>query len=97
MGHKQIFGDEDMVEGKRGYFKIGSLRSPGGQKHMFLFLTTAQHSMIWLFMTDDKRDSGTAVFGLTRSLEIWMGENLLTPFTEGTSLLNRALEAEENN
>lgn len=38
-------------------------------------------------------DSGTAVFRLTCSLETWMGENLLTPFTEGTSLLNRALEA----
>lgn len=31
-------------------------------------------------------------FGLTCSLEIWMGENFLTPFTEGTSLLNNALK-----
>lgn len=36
-----------------------------------------------------------AVFRLTRNLEIWMGENFLTPFTVGTSRPNRALEVED--
>lgn len=57
----------------------------------FLYKSSTQQCF-WLVMIVDTSDSGTAVFGLTHSLEIWMGENLLTPFTEGTSLLNRALE-----
>ncbi len=70
-------------EALRGIFKIGSLRPPSGQKHQ------RRHNF-WLGTVVDPGDSGTAVYRLTRSLEIWMGENLLTPFTEGTSLLNRA-------
>lgn len=42
-------------------------------------------------------DSNSYLFILTFNLEIWMGENLRIPFTEGTSLLNKACEAEHTN
>lgn len=57
---------------------------PSGQMHLlpnspFNIITTA--------------DFGTVLLLLTRNLEIWIGENLLTPFTEGTNLLYKACES----
>lgn len=43
-----------------------------------------------LFSIIATSDFCTVVLQLTRNLEIWMGENLLTPFTEGTNLLYKA-------
>lgn len=62
----------------RQLYQQNSLRSPGGQKFSFSTITA---------------DFCTAVLLLTRNLEIWMGENLLTPFTEGTNLLYKAWES----
>ena len=70
--------------------------SPSGQNVFFFFFFKKSNVAIILSLGDTS-DLGTAVFRLTCSLEIWMGENLLTPFTEGTSLLNRACQKSGKN
>lgn len=90
-----MFGDAATVKGKSenlSWIHRGPLVDKNNNNNNnFSWTPQTQCLVSSRVIMDITCDYGAVVFKLTCSLEIWMGENFLTPFTEGTNLLKRAL------